>query len=114
MNIISIDEFDDATMTRIFNSITDWHFAKGFEAAFVRNGKVGYLTLTMSLGSLISTIRLYFIEVSIQFGILLWWHKGKVKTELNWLGHIIIYIITTRIVDCTQTCTKFLPAEYTN
>ena len=71
MNIISIDEFDDATMTRIFNSITDWHFAKGFEAAFVRNGKVGYLTLTMSLGSLISTIKLYFVEVSIQFGILL-------------------------------------------
>lgn len=40
MNIISIDEFDDATMTRIFSAITDWHFSKGFEASFVRNGKV--------------------------------------------------------------------------
>ena len=40
MNIISIDEFDDATMTRIFTNITDWHFGKGFEGAFVRNGKV--------------------------------------------------------------------------
>lgn len=45
MNIISIDEFDDATMTRIFSSITDWHFAKGFEGSFVRNGKVGGGTL---------------------------------------------------------------------
>ena len=40
MNIISIDEFDDSTMTRIFSSITDWHFSKGFDGAFVRNGKV--------------------------------------------------------------------------
>ena len=40
MNIVSIDEFDDATMTRIFANITDWHFGKGFDGAFVRNGKV--------------------------------------------------------------------------
>ncbi|XP_052264555.1 dynein axonemal heavy chain 3-like isoform X1 [Dreissena polymorpha] len=40
MNIISIDEFDDATMTRIFTNITDWHFGKGFEGSFVRNGKL--------------------------------------------------------------------------
>ena len=39
-NIISIDGFDDNTMTRIFTSIVDWHFAKGFEAVFNRLGKV--------------------------------------------------------------------------
>ena len=43
MNIVSIDEFDDTTMTRIFSSITDWHFGKGFDGAFVRNGKVRLL-----------------------------------------------------------------------
>ena len=40
MNIVTIDEFDDATMTRIFGSICDQHFAKGFEGVFLRNGKV--------------------------------------------------------------------------
>ncbi|WAQ96862.1 DYH3-like protein [Mya arenaria] len=40
LNIVSIDEFDDATLTRIFTNITDWHFAKGFEGSFVRNGKL--------------------------------------------------------------------------
>lgn len=39
-NIVSIDGFDDNTMTRIFSSIVDWHFAKGFEAVFNRLGKV--------------------------------------------------------------------------
>jgi hypothetical protein len=41
LNVVSIDEFDDTTMTRIFTSITDWHFAN-FEGSFVRNGKVRY------------------------------------------------------------------------
>lgn len=40
LNMISIDEFDDTTLTRIFTNITDWHFGKGFEGSFVRNGKV--------------------------------------------------------------------------
>ena len=40
MNIISIDSFDDNTMTKIFTSIVDWHFAKGFDASFARLGKV--------------------------------------------------------------------------
>lgn len=40
MNIVTIDEFDDATMNRIFTTITDLHFSKGFEPVFVRNGKV--------------------------------------------------------------------------
>jgi len=39
-NIVSIDSFDDSTMTRIFSSIVDWHFAKGFDAVFNRLGKV--------------------------------------------------------------------------
>ncbi|KAK6187847.1 hypothetical protein SNE40_005782 [Patella caerulea] len=40
LNIMSIDEFDDTTMTRIFATITDWHFSKGFDPAFGRNGKL--------------------------------------------------------------------------
>ncbi|XP_061175178.1 dynein axonemal heavy chain 3-like [Saccostrea echinata] len=40
LNMVSIDEFDDATLTRIFTNITDWHFGKGFEGSFVRNGKL--------------------------------------------------------------------------
>lgn len=40
MNIISIDSFDDNTMTKIFTSIVDWHFAKGFDASFARLGKI--------------------------------------------------------------------------
>ncbi|XP_036144833.1 dynein heavy chain 3, axonemal isoform X1 [Monomorium pharaonis] len=30
MHVIGIDSFEEATMTKIFSSILDWHFAKGF------------------------------------------------------------------------------------
>lgn len=40
MNVISIADFDDNTLTKIFTSICDWHFAKGFDSAFSRLGKV--------------------------------------------------------------------------
>uniref|UniRef100_A0A8C9SX66 Dynein axonemal heavy chain 3 n=1 Tax=Scleropages formosus TaxID=113540 RepID=A0A8C9SX66_SCLFO len=40
LNIISIDSFDDETLGKIFTSITDWHFMKGFDATFPRLGKV--------------------------------------------------------------------------
>ncbi|KYN33583.1 Dynein heavy chain 3, axonemal [Trachymyrmex septentrionalis] len=30
MHVIGIDSFEQATMTKIFSSILDWHFAKGF------------------------------------------------------------------------------------
>ena len=40
LNIVSIDKFDDNTLTSIFTSIVDWHFAKGFDATFQRLGKV--------------------------------------------------------------------------
>ncbi|XP_046326217.1 dynein axonemal heavy chain 3-like [Haliotis rufescens] len=40
LNIISIEEFDDNTMNRIFTTITDWHFSKGFDQSFPRNGKL--------------------------------------------------------------------------
>ena len=47
MNIISIDSFDDNTMTKIFTSIVDWHFAKGFDASFSRLGKVGFVIIIL-------------------------------------------------------------------
>lgn len=36
LNIIAIDSFDDETLTKIFTSITDWHFEKGFDPSFQR------------------------------------------------------------------------------
>lgn len=66
LNMISIDEFDDSTLTRIFTNITDWHFGKGFDASFVRSGKVNknprdYL---LTLGS-----NYFFLSVSFFRGI---------------------------------------------
>ncbi|XP_034748215.1 dynein heavy chain 3, axonemal isoform X1 [Etheostoma cragini] len=40
LNVISIDSFDVETLTKIFSSITDWHFSKGFDASFYRLGKI--------------------------------------------------------------------------
>ncbi|XP_028284148.1 dynein heavy chain 3, axonemal [Parambassis ranga] len=40
LNIISIDSFDDDTLTKIFSSIADWHFKKGFDASFNRLSKI--------------------------------------------------------------------------
>ncbi|KAM4624509.1 dynein axonemal heavy chain 3 [Polymixia lowei] len=40
LNIVSIDSFDDETLNKIFSSITDWHFSKGFDASFYRLGKI--------------------------------------------------------------------------
>eukprot|EP00794_Sanderia_malayensis_P008808 gene8808-9750_t len=40
MNVISIDEFDDNNLTKIFASITDWHFSNGFDSSFARLGKI--------------------------------------------------------------------------
>ncbi|XP_058475903.1 dynein axonemal heavy chain 3-like [Solea solea] len=39
LNIVTIDSFDDETLTMIFTSITDWHFGKGFDPSFVKLGK---------------------------------------------------------------------------
>ncbi|XP_078610604.1 dynein axonemal heavy chain 3-like isoform X1 [Branchiostoma floridae x Branchiostoma japonicum] len=39
-NVISIDSFDDNTMSKIFTSIVDWHFGKGFDGSFLRLGKM--------------------------------------------------------------------------
>ena len=47
LNIIAIDSFDDATMTMIFTSISDWHFGQGFDGAFVRLGKVIFRLFSM-------------------------------------------------------------------
>lgn len=39
-NIVAIDSFDDATMTKIFTAISDWNYNQGFDGAFLRLGKV--------------------------------------------------------------------------
>ena len=43
MNIISIEEFNDNNLAKIFTSITDWHFNIGFDSSFSRLGKVCFL-----------------------------------------------------------------------
>ena len=40
LQLVSIDEFDENTMLRIFYAISEWHFSKGFESAFIRMSKV--------------------------------------------------------------------------
>ncbi|XP_029639148.1 dynein heavy chain 3, axonemal-like isoform X2 [Octopus sinensis] len=39
-NVITITEFDDSTLSRIFGMISDWHFGRGFESSFMRMGKL--------------------------------------------------------------------------
>ncbi|KAM4829514.1 dynein axonemal heavy chain 3 [Thomomys bottae] len=40
LNIVSISAFEDDILTKIFTSISDWHFRKGFDVAFLRHGKL--------------------------------------------------------------------------
>jgi dynein heavy chain len=40
VQVVSIDDFVDNIMLRIFGAISDWHFSKGFEGSFLRMGKV--------------------------------------------------------------------------
>ena len=40
LNVITMDSFSDETMSKIFTSIVDWHFTKGFEGFFARAGKL--------------------------------------------------------------------------
>lgn len=39
-HIITVDSFEDATLTKIFTSIMDWHFNKGFNENIYRMSKV--------------------------------------------------------------------------
>ena len=40
LNVIGIDEFQDDVLNKIFGAIVDWHFAKGFDSAVARFGRV--------------------------------------------------------------------------
>ncbi|XP_036135820.1 dynein heavy chain 3, axonemal [Molossus molossus] len=40
LNVISINSFEDDVLTKIFSSIVDWHFGKGFDVIFLRYGKM--------------------------------------------------------------------------
>ncbi|XP_030655837.1 dynein heavy chain 3, axonemal [Nomascus leucogenys] len=40
LNIVSISAFEDDILTKIFSSIVDWHFGKGFDVMFLRYGKM--------------------------------------------------------------------------
>lgn len=64
LNVVGVDEFDDATMTRIFTSISDWHFAKGFESTFNRLSKVNNRCFDLSL--LLFILKTGTIEAEVQ------------------------------------------------
>lgn len=40
MNVLGVNEFNDATMSRIFSIIVDKHFARGYDSQFSRLSKV--------------------------------------------------------------------------
>uniref|UniRef100_A0A673U890 Dynein axonemal heavy chain 3 n=1 Tax=Suricata suricatta TaxID=37032 RepID=A0A673U890_SURSU len=40
LNIVSINAFEDDILTKIFSSIADWHFGKGFDVIFLRYGRM--------------------------------------------------------------------------
>ncbi|CAO2583044.1 Dynein axonemal heavy chain 3 [Lemmus lemmus] len=40
LNIISINAFEDDILTKMFSSIADWHFGKGFDVLFLRYGRM--------------------------------------------------------------------------
>uniref|UniRef100_A0A8C0VQX6 Dynein axonemal heavy chain 3 n=1 Tax=Cyanistes caeruleus TaxID=156563 RepID=A0A8C0VQX6_CYACU len=40
LNIVSICSFNDDILNKIFTAVTDWHFGKGFDASFLRLGKM--------------------------------------------------------------------------
>lgn len=40
MLVITVDSFEDNTLNKIFGTIMDWHFAKGFIEALQRQAKV--------------------------------------------------------------------------
>jgi dynein heavy chain len=49
LNVIGVESFDDLTMTKIFTTITDWHFSsKGFDPSYGRLGKI-LVQATMSV-----------------------------------------------------------------
>ena len=47
LNVISIDNFSDETTIKIFTSITDWHFGKGYDSSILRLGTMVFTLLTM-------------------------------------------------------------------
>lgn len=48
MHVIGIDSFEEATMTKIFTAILDWHFAKGFVPEISRLSKM-VVSATMNI-----------------------------------------------------------------
>ncbi|XP_028914074.1 dynein heavy chain 3, axonemal isoform X2 [Ornithorhynchus anatinus] len=40
LNIISINAFEDEILSKIFSSVVNWHFGKGFDVMFLRFGKM--------------------------------------------------------------------------
>ena len=48
-NVLGVNEFDDNTMTRIFSTIMDAHFQRGFEPQFNRLGKVCWFLFSFLL-----------------------------------------------------------------
>ena len=83
LQVVSIDEFDDQTMTRIFTSITDWHFAKGFDAAFARNGKVGIIVSVWGRMGCIGLGKNGVYQFGEEWGVSVWGRMGCIGLGKN-------------------------------
>ncbi|XP_012230668.2 dynein axonemal heavy chain 3 [Linepithema humile] len=54
MYVVGIDSFEEATMTKIFSSILDWHFAKGF---VVEVSRLSRMVVTATLNVFLAAIK---------------------------------------------------------
>lgn len=43
MQIVAMDSFDDNVLSKIFCSILDWHFSKGYDDNVARLSKVNHI-----------------------------------------------------------------------
>lgn len=45
--VMAVDSFDDTTLNRIFTSICDWHFSKGYPEKIAILSRVSILTISI-------------------------------------------------------------------
>lgn len=53
MLLITLDSFEDNTLNKIFITIMDWHFAKGFTEVLTRTSKVSLQCINIPHGSFV-------------------------------------------------------------
>ena len=75
LQIVSIDDFDENTMLRIFYAIVDWHFAKGFESVFTRLSKVWFVFIHHKQYRKLSSLTNNCVKFTVSFSYLFTFRK---------------------------------------